>query len=407
MRVAFVSFEYPPSVAVGGIGAYAFEATRMLVDAGHDVVVLAAGQVASDAWESHCRVVRVLANDRAVFRKEIVPHLVRMHAVQPFDVLETPEIGAEALGVMDALPELPVVVKLHTPTFLISELTQEPYTLSARLRFTLGGLRRGRWATLKATPYNRTTDIEAEQAGRASLLAAPCTSIAEKISATWQIPSTAIHTFPLPYQPPATLTQLPPPKRVRTIGFLGRLEPRKGIIELTAAIPRILAMDPAVRFVMLGPSWPYQRTDMASWMRRQLGRYSESVQFAGAIAREGLAEALSGCDAMVLPSRWENFPFACWESLAAARVVIGSQAGGMADVIRPGQDGLLVPPYDTEAIVNAVQSLLSAPPAMVSAMARSGRERVSQLLAPDQVLHKHVACYQAAIDRASSRHQIG
>ncbi len=93
-------------------------------------------------------------------------------------------------------------------------------------------------------------------------------------------------------------------------------------------------------------------------MKQYCRAHLASIEFVGAVKSEDLAEQLSRCDIMVLPSRWENFPFACWESMAAGRAVVGSVRGGMADVIEHGKSGLLVEP-NRDAIVATCRRLLN------------------------------------------------
>ncbi len=63
----------------------------------------------------------------------------------------------------------------------------------------------------------------------------------------------------------------------------------------------------------------------------------------------------------VFPSAWENFPNVCLEGMVAARAVIGSSAGGMAEMIDDGRTGLLVPPRNPRAIADALIRLLRDP----------------------------------------------
>lgn len=397
MRIALISFEFPPAVAIGGIGTYASEAARMLVDAGHDVEVFAAGATVESlrsvegAW-----VHRVVAKDRTQFREAVLPAFSERHGAKPFDVAESPEIGAEALRIVETYPSLPLVVKLHTPSYLVNELGYEAPTLVQQMRFVFGALRRGRWAYLSKPHYDASADPEAALAMRADAIAAPSKAIAEKLGSDWNLSSGKTRTFPIPFRAPESLLSLELPTSIKTVGFLGRLEPRKGVIELTHSIPRVLARLPNMKFRMIGPSWPYRRGDMQSWMSSTLGSQSASVEFTGGIDRSMLADQLAKCDIVVLPSRWENFPFACWESLAAGRVVVGSSSGGMSDVIRDGIDGRLVPPYSPQKIAETLIELASDP-ASALRMATSGRERVMQALAPESVLPLQIACYEAAV----------
>jgi glycosyltransferase involved in cell wall biosynthesis len=189
---------------------------------------------------------------------------------------------------------------------------------------------------------------------------------------------------------------------VRTIGFLGRLEARKGVTEMAAAVPRILAHAPHLRFRFIGPSWPYRGTDMQNWLQSTYPRVAHAMEFAGAVPPERVVTELARCDVLVLPSRWENFPFSCWEAMASGRAVIGSAAGGMAEVIEPGVSGLVVPPRSATAIADAVRRLVDRP-ALAAVLGGGARQRIQSLLAPSRVLPLQLASYTRALQRAARR----
>lgn len=402
-RVALISFEFPPSVAIGGIGAYAWEAARMLSSAGCDVTVFAAGNACNEPAEQfNVRVCRVESNNRSEFRKKIHPIFTKLHKETPFDVLESPEIGAEGAVVAECNPEIARVVKLHTPTYLISRITYEKPTLAEQTRFILGALRRFRFDRLSEKPYDPETDEECKWTQSADVIAAPCSSIAKIISMDWALSNEKIGVYGLPYLPSKDLVSLSFPTQANTVGFLGRLEPRKGIVELVHAIPRILEQAPRTQFRFLGPSWPYKKSDMETWIRKRYSKYMSAITFVGAVSREKLALELAKCDIMVLPSRWENFPFACWESMASGRLVIGSRAGGMADVIEHNKSGLLLDPYDSNAVSESVLSVLGDI-GKIREFALAGRERVSDVLSPAKILPIQLNSYRKAMDNAKRR----
>jgi glycosyltransferase involved in cell wall biosynthesis len=63
----------------------------------------------------------------------------------------------------------------------------------------------------------------------------------------------------------------------------------------------------------------------------------------------------------VYPSLWENFPNVCLEAMSAARAVIGSSAGGMAEMLDEGACGRLVDPHDYKNLARQIISLLDSP----------------------------------------------
>lgn len=403
MRIALISFEFPPSIGVGGIGAYSFEAARMLAGGGYDVEVFAAGPTGDEPAQGFgVHVHRVDVVDRMSFREAIVPIFAERHASRPFDVLESPEYGAEGLFVSRHFPEVAVVTKLHTPSYLVERLSREKINGIGKARFFLGGLRRGRWARITESAYDREEDLECIFTLSADLVVAPSRSIGEIVANDWQVDRCKICCIPYPYRPQGELLSLPVAEGIGTIGFLGRLEARKGVVELSKAIPKIIRKAPHLRFRFLGPSLYYRETDMESWIKRKCSAAIENIDFVGTISRARLAEELRLCDVMILPSRWENFPFACWESMAAGRAVIGSAAGGMTDVIENELSGLLIAPNSPGAIVAAILDLVKNPE-KVEAMGCAGRSRVIEQLSPQHVLPLQVAGYVQAIEMHKSK----
>jgi glycosyltransferase involved in cell wall biosynthesis len=63
--------------------------------------------------------------------------------------------------------------------------------------------------------------------------------------------------------------------------------------------------------------------------------------------------------ASVLPSAWENFPHTVVEALAVGCPVIATSVGGVPEVVRDGENGLLVAPGDSQALAQAIARLLS------------------------------------------------
>lgn len=375
----------------------------MLVAGGAEVEVFAAGiHNKEPAIEFGVKVHRFDVDNRNSFARTILPFFAKRHRELPFDVLESPEIGAEGSLIARAFPELAIVVKLHTPGYLVTQIGYEAPMFSERLRFSLGALRRGRWSTLRPPSYVAEEDPECLFTRAADEVAAPSRSISDRLTADWGLDTSRISNFPLPYEPSPELLALPLPHSARTIGFLGRLEARKGIVELAKAIPVMLAADPGLKFRLIGPTWPYRKNDMESWIRSVCRNFLDRIEFVGAVSKQRLPIELGQCDIMVLPSRWESFGFVCPEAMAAGRAVIGSSAGGMSEIIEPGVSGLLVKPNSPAAIVNAVLSLSNRPDEVVR-LGAAGRERVLQHLSAKDVFPHQMRSYQRAIYQAHAR----
>ncbi len=133
---------------------------------------------------------------------------------------------------------------------------------------------------------------------------------------------------------------------------------------------------------------------------RALGVFS-SVYFLGKI--DNVAPLLAGADLFLLPSETESFGLSALEALASGVPVIGSDAGGIPEVVTDGVTGFLHPVGDVEAMAASARKLLSDPPLlerMRVAAAADARDR----FALDTIVTQYEALYRAAADLPSHAH---
>ena len=155
----------------------------------------------------------------------------------------------------------------------------------------------------------------------------------------------------------------------------GRLEDVKGVQVVLSAMPAILAAHPGARLTVLGTG------TMDEHLRRMAGELGvgSAVRWGGWSAPATMATALAAADVAVVPSIWpESFGLTALEALAAGCAVVAADGGGLPDLVRPGETGLLVPPGDAPALAAAVLSLL-ADPARRARLAAAGRRLADQL----------------------------
>ena len=79
------------------------------------------------------------------------------------------------------------------------------------------------------------------------------------------------------------------------------------------------------------------------------------ARFVGPLSRSAVLELFRAADASLLSSAWENFPHTVVEALAVGTPVIATRAGGVAEVVSDGDNGLLVDPGDVDALTDAIR----------------------------------------------------
>lgn len=160
------------------------------------------------------------------------------------------------------------------------------------------------------------------------------------------------------------------------VGYVGRLEERKGAIDLVRAVP---ALRPDATVVLIGGGAITGNGRYEEEVRAEAAQHGARVVFAGP-APDARA-LLQWLTVLAVPSHEEPFGTAAAEALAAGTPVVATTAGGIQEYLRPGETGQLVPPSDPEALAAALNAVIDRAPAMEdacrSAAERFGTERVA------------------------------
>ena len=168
------------------------------------------------------------------------------------------------------------------------------------------------------------------------------------------------------------------PAETVTVLFVGRLEYRKGIDILLAAIPQVLEINPNVRFRIIGDDTLLKpgenKTYKDEYLSSSMGRrWNKEVKFEGRIDNDVLRIAYKTCDLFVAPSRFESFGLVFLEAMREGKPVIGCLAGGMPEVVSKDVNGLLIEPGSVDALVTAILRLVTSEELRLS-MGAAGRE---------------------------------
>jgi glycosyltransferase involved in cell wall biosynthesis len=194
----------------------------------------------------------------------------------------------------------------------------------------------------------------------------------------------------------------PPPSRSEpaTILFTGRHIQRKGVPYLIRAMPRLLESRP-VRLLITGDG---DRRGEWEALTRSLG-LSNVVEFLGFVSNERLAELYRDCDVYVLPAIFddrgdtEGLGVVLVEALSSAKPVVASAVGGIVDVIKHEETGLLVPEKDEAALATAILRLLDDPE-LATRLGTAGRKLSQSYFDWDRTIDDTEALFYDALDEA-------
>lgn len=402
-RIAFVSYEFL-GLSSGGIGTYTYNIAKTMGQRGHDVHVF----TAQSGPSSHLRnvVLHTIDSRPEDFSRNVLPAFSKAHADVPFDVVEAAEYRADAFDIARTHPGIARIVKLATPAFLVAEINHAYLPVSAKLRFLLGGMRKCRVSRpywwYKDNPFDR----ERIMSENADELTSPSKALLDAVARRWRLDKAKCHVVPYAFPLPDILEKLPVENTSRTVLFLGKLEARKGVIEIADAIPKVASALPDVRFRFVGRSLhvPGSDLDMKSFLMRRLGPHADLVDFSGDMRYEDALKSFEHAAICVFPSYWEAFGFVALEAMSAGRSVIGSASGGMAEIIENGRTGELVQPGDPNEIASRIIHLMKHP-ARRFAMGHAARRSVKERYSTHAIGPMQEASYLRAMARA--QHRVG
>jgi glycosyltransferase involved in cell wall biosynthesis len=156
--------------------------------------------------------------------------------------------------------------------------------------------------------------------------------------------------------------------------FIGVLELYKNIDGLADAWRRAAPRLPGVRLHIVGSG---SRPDV---VRQLLADLPAQTEWTERLATAEVARALDAATCLVLPSRSEGMGRVIVEALARGRPVVGARVGGIRDLVRDGENGVLVEPGDTAALADALVQVLGDP-AEAARLAAAARPSVEGWLA--------------------------
>jgi len=160
----------------------------------------------------------------------------------------------------------------------------------------------------------------------------------------------------LPNFSPENVTEPSPiPEDSQELLYVGVLTRQKGVEYLLRAMPSVLQDYPRARATIVGDGPDAPRLEAIT---RELG-IEAAVEFTGRIPNRELMAFYQAARICVIPSLWlENSPIVIYESMLAARPLVGSDRGGIPDLIESGNAGLVFPAKDSSALALCLKKLL-------------------------------------------------
>lgn len=332
MRIAFLTGIWPPDV--GGPATHGPDFSRFLVARGHQVHVVTMGD--AEPTERPCQV--EVVSRRLPFPLRYGQVALRgARAARRADVVYASATYAAA-AVASLLARRPLVAKL------VSDPAYERARRYGLFSGTLEEFQRARSRPVRALQALRNASLR-----RARAVVAPSAYLAE-IAGGWGLP-VDVHVLTNPAPPPRDVEaeELSP----GTFVFVGRLTRAKDLSTAIAA----LALVPEARLVVVGDGPDRAALEQEAARSAAAGR----IDFRGSLSRDDALRVVAGAEAGLLSSAWENLPHSAVEALSVGVPVVATSVGGVPEVVRDGENGLLVPPGRPDDLAAAMRRVLDEP----------------------------------------------
>jgi glycosyltransferase involved in cell wall biosynthesis len=161
-----------------------------------------------------------------------------------------------------------------------------------------------------------------------------------------------------------------PPSSPPTVAFAGRLVREKGADVLVRAFDKVVRQIPDARLLLAGDGPESERVKR---LIADLG-LSSSVSMLGHLPQPEVECRTAVAWVQAIPSLWaEPFGLVAAEAMMRGTAVVASASGGLAEIVRDGKTGFLVPPGDAEALTEALIHLLQDRE-LAEQMGRAGRK---------------------------------
>jgi glycosyltransferase involved in cell wall biosynthesis len=187
----------------------------------------------------------------------------------------------------------------------------------------------------------------------------------------------------------ATPVSLGVPPGALTFGFIGRLERRKGILDVATAWRLVAKAVSNAHLVVVGKG-PNETA------AREILGDTARVHWLG--FRSDIPAVLRSIDVAVVPSHWEGFGLVALEALAAGVPVIATRASSLPEIVNDAVEGRLVPPENPEALRQAMIDLAGDPEARQK-MGAAGYHRARNEFS----LGKMIDGYEGVLKRATEK----
>jgi len=391
MKIAFITFDYPPLIE-GGAGVYSANLARGLARFGQEVHVITPRPRRAVSFEA---------------RDGVFVHRIRF--------LHKPLLSAPSFWI-GLRREFPGIEREFGPFDVIHGDTVAAFSLNSRSVpriLTIHHLARSALKTMNPSFFYRICHLGAET-GLAPYIERICINRADKIITvsnytkdelitTYNVPENKVEVIYIGMKEGDYEFSKGEKREIREqfalptkpiVMFVGRLEEkRKGLPFLLEAFRQVLSQEVDTQLLIVGAG----RREPYEQLASSLG-IDRNITFAGRVDDIILRKLYSVADVVACPSSLEGFGLIPLEALTAGKQVVATRVGAIPEMVQ-GEEGVSLVDYgDVDALANAICRCLNNN-SWDESLAKRQARRVKERFGWEQCLYRTVAVYEKALGR--------
>jgi len=196
-----------------------------------------------------------------------------------------------------------------------------------------------------------------------------------------------------------TYVPTPEPESVPVVVLASRMLRDKGVVEFVEAARELKKAGVSARFVLVGDTDPGNPTAVTA---EQLRAWADEGVIEWWGHQNDMRKVLSQSNIVCLPSLREGVPKVLIEAAACGRAIVTTDAPGCREIVREGENGLLVPVRDSKALADALKLLIESAP-LRALMAAKGREIAVAEFSVERVVDETLGVYRELLAASGPR----
>jgi glycosyltransferase involved in cell wall biosynthesis len=392
--------EYPPFFG-GGISTYCYNTAMMLGENGHSVSVFINDPAVSDFIVEQREGVRVVRfNPYRTKSSYFLGHttnisyefsqIVKLFIEKegPPDIIEAQEYLGVAYYLLqfkhllyDWCKDIPVVITMHSPSFLYMEYNQVP---------------------MYKYPNYWICEMERFCLQAASFIISPSKYMLDELRKRFVLTNENVEIIPNPFRSKreATLTDI----HNGEIIFYGKLTPQKGAFKLLYYFKHLWENGFTRPLTIIGgQDIVYQPEDltMGDWIRKNFKKYITNgyLKIEGKIKPTQIGDRIQQAEIVIVPSMNDNLPYVVFEMMALGKVLLVSKQGGHSEVIENGVDGFVFDHENPDTFYRQLQKTLSLTSEDRRLISGNTLKKVNNEYSLEAIYQKKIRVLEAVLSR--------